>query len=268
MKVFDICGNPVRQFIISVCIHLVGLGLFFFCMLANAYVAQYMLNIVDLDRFRGVVFGINLLTYIIYMNIYMISIYMVYFRLRNVNEFMKKIENARENANEKEFREMLNTIAIIVDKICDVLDSIKICYTVNSLTFISYATFFFVLGIYGNFSYFFRVNPDEMELFFSLLTLFWNMFYFPFLMTIIFISNWIKHEGKKIESQIQQFSLNFLNFDVKSHKKTQLILMQLSHRRPIVSCGVFNIDWYLLFGCIATGFAYLVIIIQFELKTF
>lgn len=267
MNAAEIKLKPKRLFATIVSTSFFVVVWFLMCMVTNAFLALDIERDVKFEEFSGLVFAFNVLTYQNYVTTYILTIYIVYFRISNINDWLKSFGD-QENIKKEKLVECLRLVAILVDKICDTLESIKFCYTVNNLSYTVYVGFFSVLGVYANVSYFFRTNPSSMELFFSLLTLIWNFYYIPFLLSIFLISNWIKKEGKLIDFHVRTLLTKCSSLDTNILKKTNLITMQMQHRRPIISCGVYVIDWYFMFTLIATGFSYLVIIVQFDLKTF
>ena len=210
--------------------------------------------------------GLNSITYIIYENICLVTIFVIYFRLNQVRNYLSfKLENLN-NLKEENLLKAVKAVADVVDKVCDAVESIKFCHTVNLIDYILHYLIVAVLTVYGSSSSVFRQNSTKHDKVFSLLTLAWTLLYTPFVVSLFLISNMIKGITKSIENTIQSI-LNKRNLDLQIHKTTQILFLQLYHRRPMISCGLFVVDWYLLFYLLGIGYSYLVIIIQFEWKT-
>ena len=229
----------------------------------NMLISQLVAENFDVDTTRGIIYLFNIVTYQNYLLVYIMTINFTNLQLEKVNEFLTDSQKCR-TCNIKKMYQNLRAVADIVDRICDTLDSVKFCNTINTVTFIFFTSFYVILGIFANVSYVIRVNPNRNELFFALLVSSWIYYFSPFFIAIFFITSKIKSGGLEMESQLH-------NLPAKApelNQKLELILMQLEHRQPKISCGIFVIDWYFLFSCMSGVLSYLVIIVQFELKTF
>ena len=211
--------------------------------------------------------GINSITYFNYESICLVTIFIIYFRLNQVKKFLSFEFGNQNNFSEENLLKALRSVADVVDKLCDAVESIKFCHTINFVDYILHYLMLAILSIYGGSSYFFRQNSTKHDQIFSLLALTWTALYTPFIIFLFLISNMIKGITKSIENTIQSI-LNKTNLDLKTRKTAQLLFLQLHHRRPLISCGIFVVDWYLLFHLLGIGCSYLVIITQFEWKTF
>lgn len=224
------------------------------------------------DSFNVTVFdfaaqGINSITYINYESFCLMTIFVVYFRLNQVRKFLSFEFENQNNFREKNLLKALKSVADVVDKLCDAVESIKFCHTINLVDYTLHYLMLVIFSVYGASSYVFRQNSTKNDKIFALMTLTWTALYTPFIIFLFLISNMIKGITKSIENTIQSI-LNKRNLDLKTRKTAQLLFLQLHHRRPLISCGFFVIDWYLLFYLIGIGYSYLVIITQFEWKTF
>jgi 7tm Chemosensory receptor len=244
-----IFGNVLMIFVLFVSLHI----------LSGDLSKEY-----GLSNVLKIMFTYNSLAYQSYTIIYMIIIYLIYSRLSFITDFLKTM---KYDSKKDHVLKELKVVADLIDEVCDALKSIKFCYTINTVIYTLHYSFYTILSIYGVISFLLRRNASEFDRKYVLLNLTWNAFYAPFAIWVFLMSNWIKKSGKIIEIEIHRV-LSKVRHDEKIHKKAQLIFMQLYHRRPIISCGVFTIDWYFLFHLIGLSFSYLVIIIQFELKTF
>lgn len=259
--------NPIKLFL-AMCLVVGGNILMFIVLLAiHALLLKDIRQQVSSGETVGILFAINAVAYQNFVMINMITIYLIYLRFSEIIDFLKTIEKNLEETETQEILKSLKTCAELIDKVCDVLESIKLCYVINTVTYILHFSFFTVFTIYAIISYLVRKTSTEYDWIYTLLTLTWDVYYSPFVIWVVLMSNWIKNAGRRIERRCQMI-LHKSRHDVKIYKTTELILMQLEHRRPLISCGVFVIDWYFLFYMMELCLSYLVIIVQFEWKTY
>jgi hypothetical protein len=79
-------------------------------------------------------------------------------------------------------------------------------------------------------------------------------------------AKWIQEEEEGVESFLQKL-LNNSDHGLKAHRALHSLSMQMEHRRALIDCSMFVIDWKLLFYGFCACASYLVIIIQFEFLT-
>lgn len=251
--------KPQHLFIATVSLFAGYLAWFLLNMSAFHYISLPVQHNMHFNIFDGVLFAINSLSYQNYLVGYMVCIYTIYFRLFHIRKYIEHSEPIKNNLEQD-----LKGVASLVDKICDSLDCLKVCYTINTVIYLSHFAFYSIIATYGFISYFSKTNRSSLELTLSLMTLCWHSYYAPFVIWMFLLASWIKKEGKMIEVFIQKLLHKTPSQKVKTHKRAEFIFMQLHHRRPLISCGVFVIDWHLLFYFMGICFSYLVIVIQFD----
>lgn len=128
----------------------------------------------------------------------------------------------------------------------------KICYTVLLVGFMVHFTFDSVLCIYGIISYLYNRQPKPLDFIFCSTTIIWQIYIILFFVWIFIFSNLIAREGKRIEMAGHRIAGRLCNKQV--NKRVILISMQFHHRRPLIECGIYNIDWKLLFFIIGSIF--------------
>lgn len=249
-----------RLFVVTVSMFLGYLFIFLQTMCCVFYIAYPIRHTTEMSLANAFVFIFNTLTYQNYLVGYMIMIYTIYFSLFLVRKFIEQLSLETNNANASQG---LKDVAIIVDRICDSLDSLKVCYSINTVVYLTHVSFYTIITIYGLISYFSHSSRNATELIFSLITLCWECYYTPIAVWTFLMSSWIKKEGKMMEIFIQKL-LHRDRQNIKAHKRGNLMYLQWHHRRPLISCGVFVIDWRLLFYFMGICFSYLVIVIQFD----
>lgn len=213
--------------------------------------------------FNGLVLAFNTFAFTNNAIVYMLILYIIYNRLTLINEYLKKLQ--KSECQSRDITKSFKDVATFVDRVCDCLGSLKVCFTIKIVTYLIHFAFFVILGTYGIISYFLQQNSTRLDLAHSLITLTWEIYYAPVVIWIYIFTNAIKRQGKEIEINIQKL-LYKNRQNIKVYKNSSFVSMQLHHRRPIIECGVFVLDWNLLLYSITACFSYLVIIIQFELN--
>lgn len=236
---------------------------------ATSYFMDKGTQEINYNKFDASVYMFSFISYHNFNAVYMSIIFAAFSQLKATREFLGDSQKKLRISDEKTTIENLNVVAVFVDQICEELEAISFCYLINTVLLLLQVSSIVVLGSYGYVSYFIRSNPKEMDLIYGFSTCMWALCLMPFLVWQFLVSHWIKKEGDMIEVILINYTANEnFKWNQKVFKKTQLMNLQLQHRRPIISCGGFVIDWSLMFGLITAGFSYFVIIIQFELNTF
>lgn len=156
--------------------------------------------------------------------------------------------------------ELVSRIRRIHGRLIDTLDLVNSCFAMNLLNYFFQFLIFSVFNFFGLYHYLVSHEKQLPELIFSTITFFYFTFFFWFGAWIITISSWIESQGDKTKSLIH---LKIAQ-DSKTAKSRSNFCLQLDHNRPRINCGLFNVNWIILFGFVSTLFSYLIILIQFE----
>lgn len=237
--------------------------LLFLVMAVNAYAINPLRDEFNVNLKSGF-YLISSISYQSYLIGFMLVLYTIYFRISLINGFLRKLED--ENCiNSKDISKNLHKVARIMDQISDTLEATKISYCINTVMVLNQFIFFYILSHYSLISYYFSFDASVFDLTFSIISLAWCGYYTPFTFWTFRYSNMIKKEGKTFEALIQNLVYKCDDPDV--YRKVQLIHLQMFHRGPTVESGGFTIDNKLSFSFMCVCFSYLIIIIQFELKS-
>ena len=262
MDELKIKSNYKKNYIITAKLFLLHVFIFHFNTLVGFFVMQPVRDSVKPNVTKGFVFGTNLVFFQNNAIVYMIVIYAIHDRLSLVQVFLESLKNDCE-VTEKEVVRKLRRISVFIDKIGDTLDTMKICYTILIFIAINYFTFYTILSIYGSISFAF-IHSSYLDFAFCCVTLVWEFYYAPFFFWIFMFSSLIQREAKEIQLTVSKIAVKWRN--KKICRRANLINMQLSHRRLLIECALFLVNWKFFFTFIGICFSYLVIIIQFELK--
>ncbi|XP_053670697.1 putative gustatory receptor 28b [Anopheles nili] len=155
-----------------------------------------------------------------------------------------------------QFRQIMQ----IFDLICDLADKGSFYYGIQmmismagSFIYLLFYTFAFTLVIRS-------VLPFE-SVFNAGSIISYMMFAYNVLIVALF-GNSIKQQGK-FTSQLIDRAINATN-NPGIIEMLEIFLLQLGHRTPLVTCGLFPFDWTLFFSILSTAATYIIILLQFE----
>lgn len=252
--------QPRKMFLIATSTYAGYFLLFVNHLFLNLALTHSIKEQMRLDSVTVILYCVNSLTYQNYTIGYMLTIYVIYFRLSLVRRFLETLEG-----KDLKIKHDLKNVALIVDRICDSLESTKFGYTINTVVYILHFAFFSILLVYSCLSYIFRAPSGDIDLLYSELAIAWEIYYAPLIVWIFLYSNSIQKEAQKIANLVHKL-LHVNQIDAKTYERCKVIFMQMQHRHPEMSCGVFVVDLKLMFYLLGVCFSYLVIIVQFEFK--
>lgn len=243
--------NYQQHFLAAMTITALYFGFLFVTVFVDFELSSRYLEINSMDPMSIALAGFNIAAYLSYQLSHMLVVLSLYKRLRYMNEVLES-----KNINESRVRGLRR----IHSKLCDTLDDINFCFTLNLLNFFSQFTFFSIFYLFDSYRFLTSTSRTEQEFAFNVITGCYLLFVCWFSAFMITISSWIKGEGKEtallIHSHVPKSS--------KHAKALSLFCMQINHKKPEISSGIFIVDWTFLFALISTLFSYLIILIQFE----
>ena len=257
-----------RQLLLVLSSVLFGIFLKYFSLsFINIYFSSDVHPRVHVGYLITISFAINFLAFEMFNNLYLVALYFIQLRLSNVVDYLETFTSNEPKYSSKLLIEKLKTCGDLVDQICDALKFSVFSNSLNTISNLLHFSFMTILSIYSIISLFSRKSLSKHDATYTVLTVAWNLFYSPFFIWVFVVSNKIKNKKNEIEICIQKV-LEQNPHDAKLFKKAEVIFLQFEHRQPLNSCGFFVINWFLLFQLIAIFSSFLIIIVQFEWKTF
>ena len=254
------------KFFKAVCLVSIGIAVKYFLLIAiNILFGIGIRKGSRVSPITQISFAINSFTYEIFNNVYLLLIYLLKLRLTNIIDFLKELGRNQQEFSSDNIESKLKVCSEMIDKICDFIESLKACCSINTFNYILYFLLFLTLSFYSIISLVLRKYSTNLDPTYTLMTTVWSISYFPFVIWIFVMSSEIKNSRNIVENCLQKI-LEKNSQNLKVFKRTELIFLQLEHRQPLNSCGYFVIDWYLSFQFLVMFSSYLIIIIQFELK--
>jgi hypothetical protein len=260
-KKANIYDHPLQLFIVLSAIFFVNFSIFIVFVWSNFHLTNLLGESFNASLSTALINGINTVTYTIYETIYLMKMFTIYFRLR----ILRKYSTSACERDQDCLLDKLKIIGDCWDTICDCLDDMRFCYTVNTSYYIIHYTFNFVLTTHSVISYFFHENITDIDLIYMFLALTWTMVFTPFIIFMFSLSNEIKNEKSSIENQVQSFIHSNLQYS-KVQRQAELLFLQFQHRQPKITCGFFEVNLSLLFLVLGMIYNYLLIIAQYELE--
>lgn len=206
------------------------------------------------DNFLIAFFG-SMFFYVVYSLSYIINVVAVYCHARSLNKGLKLIDGQKEVHRKKFWKRILT----MHDSLCDLNNATSSYNAINGLIF---QLSFFAFGIFFSYSVFVFLNDPTIEVLNILLSVsLFLFFYFPYFIFVATISHLIEAETMKTVSILEDFGS--IDGSKSFHKNLNRFCIQTSHRRPIFSCGLYEVDWKWVFGFMAGVFSNSIILIQF-----
>lgn len=248
----------------KVCLFLTVLNLVLFIIVG--FGAEVAVTLIKVQRRRANLEFLFLINYFSYMALnisYVLVSLAVYSRLRGINLYLKQLIKDVIIINDDICR-LIKIAAKLYDKICDTTELINSYFTLNMISNCIQFTFVIIFFSFGIFHYMMDVNSNNNQLLYSFVTFTWILYFSMPVIWMIIISSWIKNES---ELTIQLFhKLIILRNHESITRNVKLATLQLSHRKPQISCELFDIDWTLTLSIFGTTISYVVILIQFDNK--
>lgn len=148
---------------------------------------------------------------------------------------------------------------IMFDKLCDAFESISAFYMLNNLICLCCFLYFNVFLFYV--FYVFLKNPSDFLFYFALTSLMCSLLYAPLVFHLMVYSSWLQSEGNKTADLIQQLANK--DKSLRSLESSVVMMLFVSHRKPKITCGLFDLNWKTFFGIMASIFSFSIIAIQF-----
>lgn len=151
----------------------------------------------------------------------------------------------------------IKTTLILHDKFCDTISLVNKCFSFNfSITLLEF-NFHCILFTFSACNMLLN-KPDVGDKTFFFAGLVFIGYALILIVCILVYSSLIKSGGKQTLIIVHALE------NVSVHSLTQIASLQLSHRQPEISCGLYTIDWKFLFAILSCVFSYTIILIQFD----
>ena len=251
LRRFGIKINHRKHFVIALMFTTVFYAILIVTLCVDDFLSSKFLTFRIQDRIGALLGAFNIVAILSYQICHVLIIHATFKRLQYMNWILKWSVLDRLT---------LRRLGRVHNMLCDTLHLINSCFAIN---FLDFFTEFVIFNTFFLFEFYFLLTSTHKtvhELAFNVIAAFYTFFFACLAASIILVSSWVKTEGEKTKSLIhlrtsrQSKVLKFYN----------QFSLQVDHQRPVVSCGVFEVDLTFLFSVLSGLFSYLIILIQFE----
>jgi hypothetical protein len=212
-------------------------------------------NIGNSVPIRNFAFFVVLIIYQNYRAFQVWVIFIVVLRIKAINKFYQKYCKTADN------EKFIKNFTILQDKFCDTINLINICFAPNFIMTFGHLFLHCVLIAFSTFHLIYSGSfIDEMFYYAGCL---YMIAQGGFIVSIFYVTDFLARERNKTLRLIHK--TEFLQRkNMKTLKSIQLCVLQLKHRQPEISCGLFTVDWKFLLNIISGTFALMIVLIQFD----
>lgn len=154
---------------------------------------------------------------------------------------------------------VIRRCSLIYMKLTDVYESISRVFVLINLIFLSCYMFYNIIFFYSLFI--FNKKPSERMFYFCQMTFTWVIVYTPTVAIVVAASSKILSQSILAANIIQEFSNR--SKDPEMLRLSRIFGLMVEHRKPIMSCALYNLGWSSLFLLMERTFSYSIIIFQF-----
>ena len=250
--------NHKKHKIVSILVSVMYMLNFLFVLYLNTILIEDITFNNEINMFSGVMYVYGTVAYLSYCIMHMLLTSLIYTRLSLLNECLRISINSKES----DHLLIVRKIRIIYMKVADTVDLFNFCFTFNVIIYFLQYLFFVIL----NFFRLFHILTSSIflieELKMMILGYAWNFYYFWAALWLVLFSSWIESEGNKTAILLQ--TLTFSYNDLKTLEAVKLAKLQFYHKKVVISCGLFVINWSFLTIMLGSVISYLIILIQFD----
>lgn len=224
---------------------------------ATVFACSQKLGILDQFTLKNslIIANVNATTIFLFCTVMML-VALGFYLLQCSNLLLQKVVESPECCDKLK---IIKLVSLIHVKICESLDEISKLFL---LFFLDLLTAFVVFQVFSNFSLFIYINnPRENILAFFVSGTTWIIQYSPCVIWLLSYINWMSQAFKTTACLVSK--LVHSESSEKEMKRASCLLLQMAHRTPKVSCGLFELSWNFCFLMLGTIFSMTIIFIQF-----
>lgn len=212
----------------------------------------------QVDNLSSFMYVYGAISYLSYCIMHMLVTSLIYTRLAMVNECLKMSINSKDT----DHLMIVRKIRILHMKMVETVELYNFCFTFNTIFYNMQFMFFLIINLFRLFHFFTSSTFLIEDLNMMILTYTFNFYYFSGVLWLVLFSSWIESEGNYTLILLQTFTLSYN--DSKTLQAVKLAKLQMSHKKVVISCGLFEINWNFLTTMIGSIISYLIILIQFN----
>jgi hypothetical protein len=163
MKSANINIQPKKLFYQVVTAFFLHYFYFLFISTVNVLILRQLGDALVIDVWMAVVASISGSTYWTFQIIHFTILFVVYFKLNIVIDFMASIAEEQVLGDRVNFEGKLKHVGRFMDAICDTLESVKFCFSVSTINYVLQYTFLLTLSTFSVISYAFHSDSSKLD---------------------------------------------------------------------------------------------------------
>ncbi|EJY57860.1 AAEL017488-PA, partial [Aedes aegypti] len=188
-------------------------------------------------------------------------------RISVLNQHMR-IELLTDSASQKDphqIGKLVMKIGILQSRISDVIDDFNNCHSTTVMFSLAPAFLFTVFSWFGLVHAYAANVEDLIPYAWATVTLSLN--YISFIFYDVLFSALVNKQVKETAVIVHK-AIGYRTYSREVSRQPRKISQQLWHHSPVISCGLFDFDWELIYTMISSLNTYLVILMQFDLVNY
>ncbi|XP_063708730.1 putative gustatory receptor 28b [Culicoides brevitarsis] len=245
---------------------LYGFGSTFFNATSSIFMFLY---ITDFNFFKEwyflLCYFIVCLAYFVFISHFIIWLQVICNRFHVLNVVLEKRTNSQvmKKQTSEELENSIIKISILHNEVSEILELGNRLFSVQMIPFFTTFMCYLIFVAFQGYLLFFDYNTED------LIKTLMNVLWLVWLIVLVVI---IVHNASKILELSEDMAIKVHNtinqLDPRNYcsvvRRMRYFVQQIQHRKPVVSCGLFVIDYSLLLGMSSAFITFIVILIQFE----
>lgn len=249
--------NHKRHYIVSIVIPVSYILYLVLAMYLNVVLIEDLSFNNEVDNLSGFMYIFCTVSYLSYCTMHMLLTSLIYTRISLMNECLRVSINSG-----CDHLLIVRKIRILHIKVIETIELFNFCFTFNAIIYFLQYMFYMIFNFFRLFHLLTSSIFLIAELHMMILGYVWNFYYFWAALWLVLFSSWIECEGNKTLILLQ--TLTFCYNDPKTLEAVKLAKLQMSHKKVVISCGLFEINWSFLTIMFGSVISYLIILIQFN----
>lgn len=250
--------NHKKHYIVSIAVTVGYILYLIFLLFLNVILIEDITFNNEVDELSSFMYIFSAVTYLGYCITHMLLTSLIFTRMSLINECLRLSIITKES----DHLLIVRKIRILHIKVAETVELFNFYFTFNVIIYFLQYMFYMLFNLFRLFH--FLTSPIFLigELHMMILGYVWNFYYFWAALWLVLFSSWIESEGNNTLILLQ--TLTFSYNDPKTLAAVKLAKLQMSHKKVVISCGLFEINWSFLAIIFGSVISYLIILIQFN----
>lgn len=225
MTDLNIFGHHTKIFVFSASVFSIYTLLFFATSIVSYCILKPHREFTKTSESAGIVYAISCLLLQNHSVVYMLAIFLICFRLNLVNGALEKL--VKNPGSDENVVKHLKAYASLIDKFCDMLQCIKIGYSIGIVIYIIQFFFSLILAIYSIIFILLSQDRTFADSSFILVIILWQLYFVPLVVWVFVVGYCVERENIKFEAFAQLLLIGKRSNSI-IFKALEFISMQLA----------------------------------------